>query len=285
MKVSIIDAGHFDALTAYAAINTLRLDDMRPHIFRTHDGGKTWTEIVKGIPDGAPVDAVREDPKTQGPAVRRHGARGLRLVRRRRQLAVAAPQHGAELRARHHRARRRPDRRARTAAASGSSTTSRRCGRSTPKVAAAPAFLFKPQTAIRVRWNMNTDTPLPPDEPASKNPPDGAILNYYLGADATRAGHAGDSGRGGRRDPQVFEQRPRGAADRADSPGADLLGAAVRTALPATAGMHRYTWDMHYTPLPGGGGRGGLPIAAIAHDTAADAELDLGGAGTLHASG
>ena len=45
-KVSILDAGHFDALTAYAAINTLRLDDMRPHILRTHDGGKTWTEIV-----------------------------------------------------------------------------------------------------------------------------------------------------------------------------------------------------------------------------------------------
>src|SRR5579885_2106135 len=66
MKVSILDAGHFDALTAYAAINTLRLDDMRPHIFRTHDGGKTWTEIVHGLPDNAPVDAVREDPKKKG---------------------------------------------------------------------------------------------------------------------------------------------------------------------------------------------------------------------------
>ena len=41
MKVSILDAGHSDALTAYAAINTLRIDDLRPHIFRTHDGGKT----------------------------------------------------------------------------------------------------------------------------------------------------------------------------------------------------------------------------------------------------
>ena len=50
MKVSIMDAGHFDAQTAYAAINTLRLDDLRPHIFRTHDGGKTWTEIVNGHP-------------------------------------------------------------------------------------------------------------------------------------------------------------------------------------------------------------------------------------------
>ena len=63
MKVSILDASHFDAQTCYAAINTLRLDDMRPHILRTRDGGKTWTEIVNGIPDGAPVDVVREDPK------------------------------------------------------------------------------------------------------------------------------------------------------------------------------------------------------------------------------
>ena len=49
-KISLIDAGHFDANTAYAAVNTIRLDDMRPHIYRTHDGGKTWSEIVQGIP-------------------------------------------------------------------------------------------------------------------------------------------------------------------------------------------------------------------------------------------
>src|SRR5262249_34851294 len=66
MKVFIIDPGRFDPLTAYAAVNTLRIDDMNPHIYRTHDGGKTWTEIVNGIPGGAPVSpvsVVREDPK------------------------------------------------------------------------------------------------------------------------------------------------------------------------------------------------------------------------------
>ena len=66
MKVFIIDPGSFDPLTAYAAVNTLRLDDMHPHIYRTHDGGKTWTEIVAGIPGGAPVSVVREDPKRKG---------------------------------------------------------------------------------------------------------------------------------------------------------------------------------------------------------------------------
>ena len=64
--MSLIDAGRFSPLTAYAAINTLRLDDLRPHIFRTHDGGKTWTEIVNGIPAGETVNAVREDPKKRG---------------------------------------------------------------------------------------------------------------------------------------------------------------------------------------------------------------------------
>ena len=65
-KVSIIDAGRFDPLTAYAAINTIRLDDLRPHILKTHDAGKTWTEIITGIPNGETVNAVREDPKKKG---------------------------------------------------------------------------------------------------------------------------------------------------------------------------------------------------------------------------
>ena len=65
-KVSLIDAGRFNPATAYAAINTLRLDDLRPHILGTHDGGATWTEIVSGIPAGETVNAVREDPKKKG---------------------------------------------------------------------------------------------------------------------------------------------------------------------------------------------------------------------------
>ncbi|MGH7618505.1 MAG: WD40/YVTN/BNR-like repeat-containing protein, partial [Gemmatimonadaceae bacterium] len=65
-KISIMDAGHFDALTAYAAVNTIRLDDFTPHIYRTHDGGKTWTQITNGIAGGAVINVVREDPKKKG---------------------------------------------------------------------------------------------------------------------------------------------------------------------------------------------------------------------------
>ena len=61
-KVSLIDASHFDTLTAYAAINTLRLSDLKPHIYRTRDAGKTWQHITAGIPDGGIISAVRSDP-------------------------------------------------------------------------------------------------------------------------------------------------------------------------------------------------------------------------------
>ena len=61
-----MDASHFDAKSAYAAVNTIRLDDLRPHIYRTRDEGKTWQEIVQGLPNDENVNAVREDPKRRG---------------------------------------------------------------------------------------------------------------------------------------------------------------------------------------------------------------------------
>ncbi len=65
-KVSVIEASHHDPQTAYAAINTLRLDDLRPYIYRTRDSGKTWTKITSGIPDNENVNAVREDTQRKG---------------------------------------------------------------------------------------------------------------------------------------------------------------------------------------------------------------------------
>ncbi len=65
-KVSQLDASYFDNETVYAAINRFRLDDLRPHIYRTHDGGKTWTKIVDGIPPNEVVNTVREDPVRKG---------------------------------------------------------------------------------------------------------------------------------------------------------------------------------------------------------------------------
>ena len=64
-KISLMDAGHFDVNTAYAAVNRLRCDDMHPYIYKTNDGGKTWKKIINGLPND-PINAVREDPERKG---------------------------------------------------------------------------------------------------------------------------------------------------------------------------------------------------------------------------
>src|SRR5262245_43402968 len=135
-------------------------------------------------------------------------------------------------------------------------------------VAEPDVVLFKPQTAYRVRWNMNTDTPLPPDEPTAPNPPEGAIINYYLKSAAT--GPVTLEIRGG--DGKLV--RRYSSTDEAFKPDPATINIPLYwfrplTPLSAAAGMHRFTWDMHYQPLDGGGRLGGptLPIAAIGHNT------------------
>ncbi len=65
-KISLLEASPFDAGTAYIAVERHMLDDIQPYIYKTVDFGKTWTEIISGIPAGAFVHAVREDPKRKG---------------------------------------------------------------------------------------------------------------------------------------------------------------------------------------------------------------------------
>jgi photosystem II stability/assembly factor-like uncharacterized protein len=266
-KVSIIDAGHFDALTAYAAINTLRLDDMRPHILRTHDGGKTWTEIVSGIPEGAPVDAVREDPRKKG----------LLFAGTEREVYVSFDDgdHWQSLRL------NMPASSVRDLAIKDDDLIAGTHGRGfwilddiTPlrqlsaEVAGAAAHLFRPQTAVRVRWDMNTDTPLPPDEAAGQNPPDGAIVDYYLGTVATGPVTLEILDGAGR----VVRRYSSADAVEPVDPMLPIPTYWVRPPHPLSAepGMHRFLWDLHYTPLAdaaGSGGRQSYPMQAIARDT------------------
>lgn len=260
-KVAILDAGHFDAQTAYAAINTLRLDDMRPHIYRTHDGGKTWTEIVNGIPDGAPVDAVREDPKQPG----------LLFAGTEREVYVSFDDgdNWQSLRL------NMPASSIRDLIVKDDDLVAATHGRGfwildditplrqlKPAVADASAFLFRPETAVRVRWNMNTDTPLPPDEPAAQNPPDGAILNYFLAASAPVTLEVLDS---------AGKLVRRYSSDDPVPPADPMLAVPTYWVRPPhplsnTPGMHRFVWDLHYSPLPEA--RPNLPMQAVVHDTA-----------------
>ncbi|HEX7139252.1 MAG TPA: hypothetical protein VF219_15465, partial [Vicinamibacterales bacterium] len=265
MKVSIMDAGHFDAQTAYAAINTLRLDDLHPHIYRTQDGGVTWTAITSGLPDNAPVDAVREDPKRKG----------LLFAGTEREVFVSFDDgdRWQSLRL------NMPATSIRDVIVKDDDLIAGTHGRGiwilddiTPlrqihSLATTATTLFAPQVAYRVRQNTNTDTPIPPDEASGKNPPDGAIIDYSLASPAQGPVTLEILDAAGK------QVRHYSSADRNENP--DAATAPVPTywyrpvqRLSAEAGIHRFLWDIHYQPIPGGGGgRGGLPIAAVPHDT------------------
>jgi hypothetical protein len=130
----------------------------------------------------------------------------------------------------------------------------------------APVVLFKPETAMRVRWNTNTDTPIPPDEAAGKNPPDGALIDFYLNGPAAGVVTLEILDRTGK---TVIR---RYASDQEDE-NVDLEKLQVPTywarrprRLPNGAGMHRVIWDMHYTPVSVSPEE--LPMQAVFEDTA-----------------
>jgi photosystem II stability/assembly factor-like uncharacterized protein len=182
--VSIVEASHFDAGTAYAAVNRNNHDDLHPHIFRTRDFGQTWQETTRGIREIDFVRTVREDP------VRR----GLLYAGTETGVYVSFDdgEHWQPLRL------NMPVVAIHDLAVEQDDLVAATYGRSfwilddvTPlrqidaRMAPTGAHLFTPRTAIRVRRDENQDTPLPPEVPAGKNPPDGAILNYVLPANAS----------------------------------------------------------------------------------------------------
>jgi hypothetical protein len=126
--------------------------------------------------------------------------------------------------------------------------------------------LFAPQEAIRFRWNRNPDTPLPPEVPAGKNPPDGAIVDYYLAAVPKGPVTLEIL------DEQQHLVRRFSSADKPES----MEKLATEHPIPmywvrppqilsVSPGMHRFVWDMHYAPPDSLGHE--FPISAIVHDT------------------
>ena len=242
-KISIMDASHFDANVAYAAVNTFRRDDLRPHIWRTRDGGKSWSEIVTGIDSGAIINVVREDPKR----------RGLLFAGSETHVWVSFDDgdHWQSLRL------NMPATSIRDLVIKDDDIVLGTHGRSfwilddiTPlrQLAAAPSTretrLFAPQVATRFRWNKNTDTPLPPDEPAGENPPDGAILDYLLGADGSgpvTLEIIDGAGAVVRRYASTDTALP--PADIGNIPAYWIRPTQVLSAAP---GMHRFVWDLRY---------------------------------------
>lgn len=259
-KVSLIEAGHSGVNTAYAAVNGIRLDDMHPHIFRTRDGGKSWTEIVSGLPDD-PINAVREDP--------RH--KGLLLAGSERAVYVSFDDgdHWQSLRL------NMPATSIRDLVIKENDLVVATHGRSfwilddiaplrqmKDGTAQSDALLYRPDTAVRVRWDMNSDTPLPQEEPAGQNPPDGAVVDYYLGKSATGPVSLDILDAAGKMVRHYSSTDTPYAVPDVNIP---LYWVRPQQILSAEPGPHRFIWDLHYQPLnlpPD------YPIAAVYGNTA-----------------
>jgi photosystem II stability/assembly factor-like uncharacterized protein len=257
-KVSQLVASHFDDVTAYAAINRFRLDDLDPHIYRTHDGGATWKEIVTGIPAGEVVNTVREDPVKKG----------LLFAGTERSVYFSLDdgEHWQPLRL------NMPASSIRDLVVHDDDIVVGTHGRSFWILDDMTALrqltsdrgvrLYAPKPTYRFRRNKNTDTPLPPEEPAGENPPDGAIINYYLPSDATLVSV------------EILDAtgkliRKYASTDVAMPVPADLVPPTYWIRPPAIpsakAGAHRFVWDLHYPPPAAN--EFGYPISAIIHDT------------------
>src|SRR6266540_1006122 len=183
-SISILEASHFDADSAYAAVDRHRLDDIAPHIYRTRDGGKTWHSITAGIPTGSYVNVVREDTER----------RGLLLAGTETGIFVSFDNgdHWQPLQG------NLPNCSVRDISIRNGDLVIATHGRSfwvlddiaplrelTAKVAASPAWLLVPREAFRIHPASFQGTPFPKEEPAGENPPNGAILDYYLKTSST----------------------------------------------------------------------------------------------------
>jgi len=264
-KISIIEASHFDAATAYVAINSFRLDDLSPHIYRTRDYGATWQETTFGIGNGAATNVVREDPLHQG----------LLFAGTETTVFVSFNDGGSWQPLQMN----LPHTSMRDLAIHGDDLIVATHGRSfwilddiTPlremsgDVAKASVHLFAPQQALRVRWNRNPDTPLPPEVPAGKNPPDGAIIDYYLARDAkgpVTLEILDDKGLVVRR--YSSTDQPDSLEDLAGEHPIPMYWVRPQQILSSQAGMHRFVWNLHYTPPKALEFE--FPIAAILRDT------------------
>lgn len=270
-KVVMMDASHFDVHAAYAAIDRHRLEDNEPYIYRTRDDGKTWQRITAGLPAGVYLQTVKEDPVRRGllfagtelgvfvsfdDGDRWHSLQLNLPPVSVRDLAI----HEDDL----------------TVATHGrgfwiidSMTALRQVG---DDVAGADARLFRPGPAIATPPPSENGTPQPRDEPLAENRPYGALIDYYLASDATGPVALEIL------DPAGDVIRRYSSADRATpvDPNALNIPAFWRptpAALPATAGQHRWVWDLRTEARPaagaragggagggGGGGRGGALV-------------------------
>ena len=248
-KVTHIEASHFDAGTAYAAVDRHRLEDVKPYLYRTQDFGKSWKRISHGIPEGSFLNCVREDPVRRGLlyACTETGVyvsfndgedwQSLQLnlpVTSVRDLVV----HENDL----------------VVATFGRAfwilddmTPLRHADR---KVEASEAWLFAPETAYRVRPGWDQGTPVPTDEALAENPPDGAVLDYYLKEKSTSPVQL-EIFAAEEKLVRRFSSDDKLTSTKPESVAFTMNWVHEPEPLPNEAGAHRFVWDLHYA-LPEG---------------------------------
>ena len=262
-KVTQISASHFDEQTAYASVSRFRINDTHPYIYRTHDGGKSWKLIITGLADFGPVDTVREDPFRKG----------LLFAGTENAVWVSFDDgdHWQSLQL------NLPHTAMRDLWIHENDLIVGTHGRSfwilddiSPLREASVALtnavhLFAPAPAYRVQRDTNTDTPLPPDEPAAANPPDGAIIDYYLPVASNKLTLEILDAQGQLVRRFSSTDKLEVAEEELQRQLIPLYWVRAPRHLATEAGMHRWIWDLHY-PAPTAT-RHDYPISAIPHDT------------------
>jgi photosystem II stability/assembly factor-like uncharacterized protein len=253
-KIVMLEASHFDANEAYAAVDRHRLEDNEPYIYRTKDAGKTWQAITAGLPAGVYLQTVKEDPKRRGlliagtelgvfvsfndgdqwqPLQLNLPPASMRdLAFHDNDLIVATHGRGFWV------------------------LDDISALRQAADAAAADAHLFKPADAIILPPGTDDGTPTQKDEPEAENPPTGAILDYYLKTAASGPLTIEILNASGSTIRRFSSADPAPAVD----PSALAVNAIWQRAQDppsAAAGMHRFVWDLRPDAPPGGRGRGG----------------------------
>lgn len=245
-KISSLDVSTTQAGTAYAAADNHRHDDFAPHVWRTHDFGKTWNQVDNGLPQDHYVSVVRADPVRAGLLYAGTDAGAY--------MSFDDGDHWQPMQM------NLPTVWVRDLLVHDNDLVAATQGRAiwvlddlsalrqwNAGIAAQPLHLFKPADALRVHANNNKDTPLPPETPLGKNPPDGAIIDYSLGAHAhgpVTIDILDSSGKVIRH----FASNAKPEAVRAERYfDSDWL---KPEAMPETTpGMHRFVWNLRY-PRP-----------------------------------
>jgi photosystem II stability/assembly factor-like uncharacterized protein len=268
-RVTTIEASHADFNEAYASVDRHQLEDFEPYIYRTRDGGKSWQKITSGLPPGVYAHVVKEDSER----------RGLLFAGTERGIYISFNDGDAwqplQL--------NMPVTSVRDVEVHGDDLIAATHGRGfwiiddiavlrqlDDTVARADAFLFEPGEATSVIAGGDNGTPLQKDEPQAENAPLGASIDYYLKTAANgpvtieildASGQSVRTFSSAQAPPEAAPQTVTVLWNRAPEP------------LAATAGLHRFVWDLRRAVAEnagrgrggrgggGGGGRGGAPLA------------------------